>query len=483
MDADLEGPFDIDDFDDPAVAMLARLDLGSVLIPMPEGGQLQVELTEAGVPSAVWVVTPNGRFTIAAYAAPKTGGLWREVASELAESLRKDSAKVSIKDGPWGREVVGTASGVVRFIGVDGYRWMIRCVVNGPQETIDALNGEARAALADTVVRRGDTPLPVRTPLPVQLPEPMVEQLREAAATQQAAQQADAEQQSTQPAPRRGAEGSAMQQLRSTVPAARKYRRLGTAGFRQRGQAGGAEPGGVRAELVQRHGPQCGARCGGHPVRTDLQGVDRIVDSSDHPQRRAKPGQVGAPGCHVCRGLLHRVGQQWPLHAPRPGQLLGQPGWAGRLHLGGCRGQAVTAELGCRMPRRHSGERWSGRPGPGRQGGQDGHGLPGMRQRPRGRHRRADRDTADGDRACTRCVIQGAQVAVDQAFRLRRRRHQHRPDPFERPGKRPAHVAVVGPGSGQQHRRHTAQIDRHPSILPGWSKRSNNMVHRRAKGN
>jgi Protein of unknown function (DUF3710) len=208
-----EGPFDIDDFDDPAVAELARLDLGAVLIPMPAAGQLQVELTETGVPTAVWVVTPNGRFTIAAYAAPKTGGLWREVASELADSLRKDSAKVSIKDGPWGREVVGTASGVVRFIGVDGYRWMIRCVINGPHETIEALEQEARAALADTVVRRGDTPLPVRTPLAVQLPEPMAEQLRAAAA----AQQAEAQQPPDEPAARRSADGSAMQQLRSTT--------------------------------------------------------------------------------------------------------------------------------------------------------------------------------------------------------------------------------------------------------------------------
>ena len=209
---ELEGPFDIDDFDDPAVAELARLDLGSVLIPMPETGQLQVELTETGVPSAVWVVTSNGRFTIAAYAAPKTAGLWREVASELADSLRKDSAQVSIKDGPWGREVVGIASGAVRFIGVDGYRWMIRCVINGPHETIEALEQEARAALADTVVRRGDTPLPVRTPLVVQLPEAMVEQLRAAAA-----QQAEAQQPPDEPAARRSAEGSAMQQLRTTT--------------------------------------------------------------------------------------------------------------------------------------------------------------------------------------------------------------------------------------------------------------------------
>ncbi|MDO3639654.1 DUF3710 domain-containing protein, partial [Mycolicibacterium arseniciresistens] len=177
-EADLEGPFDIDDFDDPAVAAQGRLDLGSVLIPMPAAGQVQVELNEGGVPSAVWVVTPNGRFTVAAYAAPKSTGLWREVAGELADSLRKDSADVRIQDGPWGREVIGTAGGgVVRFIGVDGYRWMIRCVVNGVAESVDALAEEARTALRDTVVRRGDTPLPVRTPLPIQLPEPMAEQL------------------------------------------------------------------------------------------------------------------------------------------------------------------------------------------------------------------------------------------------------------------------------------------------------------------
>jgi uncharacterized protein DUF3710 len=221
-----DGPFDIEDFDDPAAAEAARLDLGSVLVPMPVAAQLQVELTEAGIPSAVWAVTPNGRFTIAAYAAPKTGGLWREVAGELADSLRNDGATVSIQDGRWGREVVGTASGVVRFIGIDGYRWMIRCVVNGSAESIDALTGEAREALVDTVVRRGDTPLPVRTPLPVQLPEPLATQLREAAAAQGAASAGGGQPAVPgDPAPgggegpseRRSAAGSAMQQLRSTT--------------------------------------------------------------------------------------------------------------------------------------------------------------------------------------------------------------------------------------------------------------------------
>lgn len=217
---EIDGPFDIDDFDDPEDATLARLDLGSVLIPLPQGGQLQVELTDTGAPSSVWVVTGNGRFTVAAYAAPKSAGLWREVAGELAESLRQESAEVSITDGPWGREVVGRTTGAVRFIGVDGYRWMIRCVVNGSHDTIDALADEARAALADTVVRRGDTPLPVRTPLPVELPEPMADQLRQAA-EQRAAEQGQAPpdggggQDPPQPAARRSVAGSAMQQLRT----------------------------------------------------------------------------------------------------------------------------------------------------------------------------------------------------------------------------------------------------------------------------
>ncbi len=219
---DEDGPFDIEDFDDPEVAAQGRLDLGSVLIPMPADGQLQVELNPAGVPAAIWVLTPNGRFTIAGYAAPKSPGLWREVATELAESLRNDGAQVGIQTGPWGREVVGSAAGVVRFIGVEGYRWMIRCVVNGAPETIDALAVEARAALADTVVRRGDEPMPVRTPLPVQLPEPMASQLRAAAAAQaqaQGQQVPDAEPTPDQQAPvaRRSAQGSAMQQLNTII--------------------------------------------------------------------------------------------------------------------------------------------------------------------------------------------------------------------------------------------------------------------------
>jgi hypothetical protein len=213
-----EGPFDIEDFEEPEQATVARIDLGSVLLPTPESGQLQVELTDTGMPSAVWVVTTNGRFTVAAYAAPKSGGLWREVAGELTDALRTDRGNVRIEEGPWGREVVGdTSNGPVRFIGVDGYRWMIRCVVNAMPDTMEVVTQEARNALADTVVRRGETPMPVRTPLPVQLPEAMVAQLRAAAEQAAAAQGLTPQGQPPEPTARRSAQGSAMQQLRSTT--------------------------------------------------------------------------------------------------------------------------------------------------------------------------------------------------------------------------------------------------------------------------
>lgn len=235
-----EGPFDISDIesDDPTAGRTgARLDLGSVLVPMPPGGQLQVEMAPNGSPQAVHLVTEHGRVTVAAYAAPKSPGQWREVVAELAQSLRDDNSPVSIENGPWGRELVAqTAAMDLRFIGVDGPRWMVRCVVAGPSGSTAAdapLVAIARDILRDTVVNRGTEPHPVRTPLPVVLPQALAQQLaaaheqqliaqQQAAAQQQVDQQIAAGQQSAAPQPtppqptppqRRGESGSAMQQL------------------------------------------------------------------------------------------------------------------------------------------------------------------------------------------------------------------------------------------------------------------------------
>jgi hypothetical protein len=187
-----------------------------------ESAELAVEVNPQGVPTMVWMVTPNGRYNVTAYAAPKTGKLWREVITEVAESLRNEGAQVTFEDGPWGREVVGLMTKgpeplVMRFIGVDGYRWMIRGAAVAAPDTAEAIASDVRNSLTDTVVRRGDTPLPVRYMLPLELSESLVGRLR-ARAEQMVAQQSEQAGQQpppAQPVARRSEQGSAMQQLRT----------------------------------------------------------------------------------------------------------------------------------------------------------------------------------------------------------------------------------------------------------------------------
>ncbi|MFI6311815.1 DUF3710 domain-containing protein [Nocardia fusca] len=227
------GPYDYDDVAEVLENFTdTRLDLGSVILPVPPGGQLQVEMTPQGTPQAVHLATEHGRITVAAYAAPKSKGQWRTVAADLAESLRKDGARVSVEKGPWGRELVAVTEGAdLRFIGVDGYRWMIRLVAAGPSGSTAAggpLVVAARTVLSETIIRRGTDALPVREPLPVVLPQQLAEQLTAAhqQQQQQAQQQVATPPPGARPAPtpavlppqqpqqpRRGAEGSAMQQL------------------------------------------------------------------------------------------------------------------------------------------------------------------------------------------------------------------------------------------------------------------------------
>ncbi|MFW0784821.1 DUF3710 domain-containing protein [Gordonia sp. CPCC 206044] len=189
-----QGPYDIEALDTSVDDLgNSHLDLGSVLVPVVEGGQVTVEMTPDHQPEAVYLVTPHGRIGVSAFAAPKSPGLWREVVTELSASLRDEGAKVSIEDEHWGREIVATVPGAThRFIGVDGPRWMVRCIASGPEESAVELGRLARAVLAESVVRRGDDPMPPRDALPIVLPPVLAEQV--AAAQEQMAAEQDGEQ-------------------------------------------------------------------------------------------------------------------------------------------------------------------------------------------------------------------------------------------------------------------------------------------------
>jgi len=162
------GPHDVAEAPDDG---LSRLDLGSVRLPVPEGAQLQVELDQNRSVRAVHVITPLGQLTVNGYAAPKSGGLWREVSTELAEQLRGDGATVRTTTGEWGLELMAALGEVsLRFVGVDGPRWMLRGVVAGPPELADKSSHALHDLVRGAIVVRGTQPMPVRTPLPLDLP-------------------------------------------------------------------------------------------------------------------------------------------------------------------------------------------------------------------------------------------------------------------------------------------------------------------------
>ncbi|PXY28153.1 DUF3710 domain-containing protein [Prauserella muralis] len=177
-EAQESGPFDAADAPEDG---LPRMDLGSVQVPVPDGSQVQVEMDQAsGNVRAVHVVTTHGQVTVSAYAAPRSGGLWREVSSELAEQLRSDGAQVTSGRGEWGLELSAIVGEVaLRFVGVDGPRWMLRGVIASPQSQAAQAPAVLRDIVRDTIVVRGDNPMPVRTPLPIQLPEAVAAHIAE----------------------------------------------------------------------------------------------------------------------------------------------------------------------------------------------------------------------------------------------------------------------------------------------------------------
>lgn len=176
----LAGPYDEDEAPEDEVN---RLDLGSMRLPIPEGAQLQVEVDKSGPVRAVHLITGVGQLTVTVFAAPRSGGLWREVSKELVSRLRADGAQVSRVRGEWGDEIDAvTAQGLLRFLAVEGPRWMLRGVAVGPDERVEDRIGLLREVVRETVVVRGSEPMPVRSQLPLQLPEPLAQQLKQATA-------------------------------------------------------------------------------------------------------------------------------------------------------------------------------------------------------------------------------------------------------------------------------------------------------------
>ncbi len=165
------GPHDGDTLGPEITPAPGTVDFGAVRVPVPVGGTVSVEPTTAGHVQAVHVTVPEGRLSVSALAAPRTGGLWADLATEIDASLREGGARVRSFAGEWGRELHATTDGATSvFVGVDGPRWMLYGVATGPTRDAVSLDARLRRMLRGTVVVRGKAPYPVRTVLPLAMP-------------------------------------------------------------------------------------------------------------------------------------------------------------------------------------------------------------------------------------------------------------------------------------------------------------------------
>lgn len=186
------GPFDGDavDYRDFDFSDFAKggLDLGSMLIPVPHEGEVQVEMGPEG-PQMIHILTPHGRITPVAFAAPRKTNLWEQASQDILTGMENDGLTASVENGPWGEELLATAGeGAMRVIGVSGDRWMLRLTLAGPASSTAELATVAREIAARTFVRRGSDPMVAGDALPVRIPQAMAEELQRHIAEQMANQ-------------------------------------------------------------------------------------------------------------------------------------------------------------------------------------------------------------------------------------------------------------------------------------------------------
>ena len=192
------GPWDSADAPDDGVA---RIDLGSLLLPAVPGTELRVDVNTQQKVIGATLRYGDSLLQVAVFAAPRAAGIWDDVRADLARSASGQGGRLEEVDGPFGPELAGFVRATppaqpgqpapapvrrpARFIGVDGPRWFLRGMISGPA----AESPEAAAALEQVfrqiVVVRGSAPMPVREQLPLTLPPQAAAQL----AAQQAARQ------------------------------------------------------------------------------------------------------------------------------------------------------------------------------------------------------------------------------------------------------------------------------------------------------
>ncbi|WP_022872522.1 DUF3710 domain-containing protein [Nesterenkonia alba] len=157
------------------------LNFGSVLIPALKNQKVRLDVDQK-TKRVVSLTIGLGQASLQlqAFSAPKSGGIWDDVRSQIEESVLKQKGRARHVEGRFGTELHARVPTTLkdgrqgwraaRFIGYEGQRWFLRGVIGG-RGAIDRKASQAVENLfAHIVVNRGEDPLPPRELLPLKPP-------------------------------------------------------------------------------------------------------------------------------------------------------------------------------------------------------------------------------------------------------------------------------------------------------------------------
>lgn len=173
-----QGPLDVTEVRD----LRPLHDFGSIRVPNRAdlGVRLEIEETTGAIIRIVAEIAES-KIKFQAFAAPRNEGLWSEIRSSLADSIKAQGGRVTEQVGAFGEELVAMLSAAatpgqnpaernIKFIGIDGPRWFLRLDVIGAALTDPLAAAIVEDVIRGVVVNRGESPMPPRELLPIIIP-------------------------------------------------------------------------------------------------------------------------------------------------------------------------------------------------------------------------------------------------------------------------------------------------------------------------
>lgn len=174
-----EGPWDSSEVaeDDEVI----RLDFGSLHVPGVDGMSVSLEMEEASQQVvAITISIGEAAVQLQPFAAPRSGEFWQEVRGELKKGITDSGGTVDEGRGTLGAHISATVPTLtpegenvmqsVRFVGVDGPRWLLRGVLLGKAATNDREAELFEDIMRGCVVVRGQQPMAPGDLLPLRVP-------------------------------------------------------------------------------------------------------------------------------------------------------------------------------------------------------------------------------------------------------------------------------------------------------------------------